>query len=175
MVLWTVAQRQYTSSLNRHVLSASVALCGLLSSIDTPTSSLSINSSSPNIIPTQGTSKPASLVNVLNKRLRWHDHDPMEIQYHADRCIEEAIKHLESAGWSKDSIKIIGILVFISCNTHSYTILLLTQESPTREKLRLLGVGRLASHFATPSSGRIRARSTRSLNSSKSSRRLVSK
>ena len=51
----------------------------------------------------------------------------------------------------------------------------LPQESPIRGKLQLLGVGRLASHFAKPSSGRIRGRSTRSFNSNTSSRRLGSK
>ena len=111
-----MAQRQYTSSFNLHVLNASVGLCGLSSSIDTPTSSLIINSSSPSIFPIQGVSEPASFVNVLNERLRWHGHDPVEIQEHADRCMEETIKHLESAGWSKDSVKIIGILTFISFN-----------------------------------------------------------
>ncbi|KAH8832905.1 glycerol kinase [Flagelloscypha sp. PMI_526] len=39
----------------------------------------------------------------------WHDHDPMEIQEYSDKCIEEAVKSLESLGWSKDSIKVIGI------------------------------------------------------------------
>ncbi|KAH9479526.1 Glycerol kinase [Psilocybe cubensis] len=39
----------------------------------------------------------------------WHEHDPVEIQQHADQCIEGAISELEKAGWSKDSVKAIGI------------------------------------------------------------------
>ncbi|THU80109.1 glycerol kinase [Dendrothele bispora CBS 962.96] len=39
----------------------------------------------------------------------WHDHDASEIQEHAERCIGEAIKELEAAGWTKDSVKVIGI------------------------------------------------------------------
>ncbi|KDR80607.1 hypothetical protein GALMADRAFT_222202 [Galerina marginata CBS 339.88] len=39
----------------------------------------------------------------------WHEHDADEIQEHADKCIEEAIKNLESEGWAKESVKAIGI------------------------------------------------------------------
>ncbi|KAF8661290.1 hypothetical protein AX16_001389 [Volvariella volvacea WC 439] len=39
----------------------------------------------------------------------WHDHDAEEIQQHADKCIEEAVKDLEKAGWTKESVKVIGI------------------------------------------------------------------
>jgi hypothetical protein len=45
---------------------------------------------------------------VLN--FRWHEHDALEIQHFVDRCIEEAVKFLEAAGWAKESIKIIGAL-----------------------------------------------------------------
>ena len=40
---------------------------------------------------------------------RWHDHDALEIQSHAEQCIEEAIKELEAAGWAKESVKVIGL------------------------------------------------------------------
>ncbi|KAJ8082050.1 Glycerol kinase [Marasmius tenuissimus] len=39
----------------------------------------------------------------------WHDHDAREIQDHAEKCIEEAVKALENAGYTKDSVKVIGI------------------------------------------------------------------
>ncbi|TEB36729.1 glycerol kinase [Coprinellus micaceus] len=39
----------------------------------------------------------------------WHEHDADEIQQHSDQCVEEAIKKVEEAGWTKDSIKVIGI------------------------------------------------------------------
>lgn len=39
----------------------------------------------------------------------WHDHDADEIVECSQRCIEEAIKALESSGWSKESVKVIGI------------------------------------------------------------------
>ncbi|KAF8637580.1 hypothetical protein AX17_002649 [Amanita inopinata Kibby_2008] len=39
----------------------------------------------------------------------WHDHDADEIQRHADMCIEEGTKSLEASGWTKDSVKVIGI------------------------------------------------------------------
>lgn len=40
---------------------------------------------------------------------RWHEHDATEIQDHADRCIDEATKALEEAGWAKESIKAVGM------------------------------------------------------------------
>ncbi|KAF9031409.1 glycerol kinase [Hymenopellis radicata] len=39
----------------------------------------------------------------------WHDHDPLEIQEHSRLCIEESVRLLEANGWSKDSVKVIGI------------------------------------------------------------------
>jgi len=39
----------------------------------------------------------------------WHEHDALEIQEHADKCVEEAIKGLEASGWAKESVKAIGI------------------------------------------------------------------
>ncbi|TFK39928.1 glycerol kinase [Crucibulum laeve] len=39
----------------------------------------------------------------------WHEHDAEEIQQHADLCILETIKSLESSGWAKESVKVIGI------------------------------------------------------------------
>ena len=39
---------------------------------------------------------------------RWHDHDADEIQQHADRCIDQAIRSLEASGWAKESVKVIG-------------------------------------------------------------------
>lgn len=39
----------------------------------------------------------------------WHEHDADEIQEHSNKCIEEAAKRVEEAGWSKDSIKVIGV------------------------------------------------------------------
>ncbi|KAK7021902.1 Glycerol kinase [Paramarasmius palmivorus] len=39
----------------------------------------------------------------------WHEHDAAEIQQHAEKCIENAVKELETAGWAKESVKVIGI------------------------------------------------------------------
>ncbi|GBE86240.1 Glycerol kinase [Sparassis crispa] len=39
----------------------------------------------------------------------WHEQDADEIIESCDTCITEACKALESAGWSKDSVKVIGI------------------------------------------------------------------
>ncbi|KAJ7894368.1 glycerol kinase [Mycena leptocephala] len=39
----------------------------------------------------------------------WHDHDANEIQEHADKCIEAAVKEMVAAGWAADSVKVIGI------------------------------------------------------------------
>ncbi|KAI3614227.1 glycerol kinase [Moniliophthora roreri] len=39
----------------------------------------------------------------------WHDHDPAEIQQHAEKCIDNAVKELEVSGWAKESVKVIGI------------------------------------------------------------------
>ncbi|KAJ3516944.1 hypothetical protein NLJ89_g817 [Agrocybe chaxingu] len=39
----------------------------------------------------------------------WHEHDADEIQQHADKCVEEAVKALEESGWAKESVKVIGI------------------------------------------------------------------
>ncbi|KAJ7210447.1 glycerol kinase [Mycena pura] len=39
----------------------------------------------------------------------WHDHDATEIQVHAEQCIEGAMKELVAAGWTADSVKVIGI------------------------------------------------------------------
>lgn len=39
----------------------------------------------------------------------WHEQDADEIMASCDVCITEACKALEAAGWSKDSVKVIGI------------------------------------------------------------------
>ncbi|KIY68901.1 glycerol kinase [Cylindrobasidium torrendii FP15055 ss-10] len=39
----------------------------------------------------------------------WHDHDPLEILSHAHRCIDETTSLLEAAGWTSDSVRVIGI------------------------------------------------------------------
>ncbi|KIK61293.1 hypothetical protein GYMLUDRAFT_58857 [Collybiopsis luxurians FD-317 M1] len=39
----------------------------------------------------------------------WHEHDAEEIQQTADTCIQNAMKELEKAGWTKQSVKVIGI------------------------------------------------------------------
>lgn len=39
----------------------------------------------------------------------WHEHDVEEIQQHADICIAEALNSLEASGFSKQSVKVIGI------------------------------------------------------------------
>ncbi|KAF7331359.1 Glycerol kinase [Mycena kentingensis (nom. inval.)] len=39
----------------------------------------------------------------------WHSHDASEIQEHADKCVEAAVKKMVDAGWAADSIKVIGI------------------------------------------------------------------
>ncbi|KAI9573958.1 hypothetical protein HD554DRAFT_575393 [Boletus coccyginus] len=39
----------------------------------------------------------------------WHEHDPDEIQKVSEACITNACEILESSGWAKESIKVIGI------------------------------------------------------------------
>ncbi|KZV66311.1 glycerol kinase [Peniophora sp. CONT] len=39
----------------------------------------------------------------------WHEHDPEELQAICEDCIEKASEKLEQAGWSRDSVKVIGI------------------------------------------------------------------
>ncbi|KIK61618.1 hypothetical protein GYMLUDRAFT_224538 [Collybiopsis luxurians FD-317 M1] len=39
----------------------------------------------------------------------WHEQNPLEIQAHAEACIEGAIKSLVAQGYRKDSVKVIGI------------------------------------------------------------------
>ncbi|KAJ4490369.1 glycerol kinase, partial [Lentinula aciculospora] len=39
----------------------------------------------------------------------WHEHDAEEIQQHAELCIQNAMKELETTGWAKESVKVIGI------------------------------------------------------------------
>jgi hypothetical protein len=53
-------------------------------------------------------SRDGSASNLPLLFFRWHEHDADEIQQHSDQCVEEAIKKVEEAGWTKDSIKVIG-------------------------------------------------------------------
>ncbi|KAJ3480702.1 hypothetical protein NLI96_g8162 [Meripilus lineatus] len=39
----------------------------------------------------------------------WHEHDPEEIIGTCDTCITDTCNDLEAAGWTKDSVKVIGI------------------------------------------------------------------
>ncbi|KAH8116455.1 hypothetical protein DFH11DRAFT_1506103 [Phellopilus nigrolimitatus] len=39
----------------------------------------------------------------------WHEHNPLEIQSVSEECIARACENLEENGWSKSSIKVIGI------------------------------------------------------------------
>ncbi|KZP21065.1 glycerol kinase [Athelia psychrophila] len=39
----------------------------------------------------------------------WHEHDAEEIQQVCESCISKATENLESRGWSRDSVKVIGI------------------------------------------------------------------
>ncbi|EJD07328.1 glycerol kinase [Fomitiporia mediterranea MF3/22] len=39
----------------------------------------------------------------------WHEHDADEIQQVSEQCIEQACKELEKSGWTRSSIKVIGI------------------------------------------------------------------
>lgn len=43
----------------------------------------------------------------------WHEHDPDEIMETCEACIEGACNDLETAGWSKDSVKVIGLFPFV--------------------------------------------------------------
>jgi len=47
--------------------------------------------------------------NLTTVTFRWHEHDALEIQYFVDKCIEEAVKSLQDAGWAKESVKVIGM------------------------------------------------------------------
>jgi glycerol kinase len=40
---------------------------------------------------------------------RWHEHDPEELQASCEQCIDDAVVKLEEAGWTRDSIRVIGI------------------------------------------------------------------
>ncbi|KAJ3720976.1 hypothetical protein C8R42DRAFT_669486 [Lentinula raphanica] len=39
----------------------------------------------------------------------WHEQNPLEIQAHAEACIENTMKSLVASGYTKDSVKVIGI------------------------------------------------------------------
>ncbi|KAI0316013.1 glycerol kinase [Amylostereum chailletii] len=39
----------------------------------------------------------------------WHEHDAAEMMEVCNTCIDEAVKNLEKAGWSRDSVKVIGV------------------------------------------------------------------
>jgi glycerol kinase len=43
------------------------------------------------------------------KSPRWHSHDATEIQEHAEKCIAAAVKEMVEAGWTEDSVKVIGV------------------------------------------------------------------
>ena len=55
--------------------------------------------------------------------LRWHDHDPNEIQQHVHRCITVACESLEASGWATDSVKVIGNLT-PEIKSHTFSLLL---------------------------------------------------
>ena len=42
----------------------------------------------------------------------WHEHDALEIQHFVDRCIEGAVNSLEAGGWAKESIRVIGMILW---------------------------------------------------------------
>lgn len=53
----------------------------------------------------------AKVIEILNfLHFRWHEHDVDEIQQHANLCIEETMKTVENLGYTKNSVKVIGIL-----------------------------------------------------------------
>ncbi|ETW78783.1 hypothetical protein HETIRDRAFT_459941 [Heterobasidion irregulare TC 32-1] len=39
----------------------------------------------------------------------WHEHDAAEMQAVCETCIDEAVNDLEKAGWSRESVKVIGV------------------------------------------------------------------
>ncbi|KAI0060680.1 glycerol kinase [Artomyces pyxidatus] len=39
----------------------------------------------------------------------WHEHDATEMQAMCEKVIDEAVADLEKAGWSRDSVKVIGV------------------------------------------------------------------
>ena len=87
------------------------ALRDSLSLINMRIQSLTDSSSFHSIIPSLGASLVFSNVSLnFNSHLhrRWHEHDAEEIMDVCNTCIDEACKDLESAGWSKDSVKVIG-------------------------------------------------------------------
>jgi glycerol kinase len=62
--------------------------------------------------PTQGDFSPydpCAQDRTLLTRNRWHEHDPDEIIKSVENCIEGALEVFEKDGYSKDSIKAIGI------------------------------------------------------------------
>ena len=77
-------------------------------------SSLNISFLSPSTTPILGKSKSHHLA-FLRTHLpplsysRWHEQNPLEIQAHAEACIEGAMKSLVAQGYRKDSVKVIGI------------------------------------------------------------------
>ena len=95
------------------VAGMTVAPCGLSSLTNTRTSSLSTNSSSRNITRAQGEYSAVRPYRRCMRAMyiRWHEHDPEEIQQVSEACIAHTCAKLEEAGWAKESVKVIGTCV----------------------------------------------------------------
>jgi glycerol kinase len=44
----------------------------------------------------------------VQRKYRWHEHDPDQIIQACEDCIDGAVKSIEAAGYPKSSIKVIG-------------------------------------------------------------------
>ena len=74
----------------------------------------SIKKNSLNITLSQGSQSFSSEPTLLSVPFThsWHEQDADEILQLSNVCIDEAIKNLENDGWSKDSVKVIGIYIY---------------------------------------------------------------
>jgi glycerol kinase len=81
-----------------------------LYSTSTPRSSLSSSLSFRNTFLILGKfSRPLLCAGVLSATRRWHEQDPEELQKSCEQCIDDAAEKLEQAGYTRSSIKVLGI------------------------------------------------------------------
>lgn len=132
--------------------------------------------SSPSTIRSLGA--PLSLSNAFiwytDACTRWHEHDPEEIIETCDTCITDTCTELEAAGWSKDSVKVIGG----KFTYETGTLLIIRsreQVSPINVRQQLRGAVKVGDRFAVLLFGMIVVQKILSFILSTSSRTKVSR
>lgn len=88
-----------------------IDLLALLSLTSTQTSLPSTKSNLTSFIHTQGQFQKYNLPIIILNLCRWHEHDPEEIIQTVRVCISETVKNLEREGWTRTSIKVIGVFI----------------------------------------------------------------